>query len=361
MSVNISIKNRFFHHLLFWITYIFLKAAVDLVFYPIYWSNVFLTTTSSLISLTFIYFNLSYLIPKFLLKKKYLIYFLAVCLLLVVNATIVWNFTVTFTTDYFDSFRGFIVIISDVLLLVSTTTVIKLLRAWYQKERYTRELEKKHLETELNYLKAQVNPHFLFNTLNNIYFSVDQRPAVAKEMLLQLSEMLSYQLYDVKNKQVSLEQELAYLKRYVHLEEIRQEDIVDVTLHFSALTEALVISPMLLLPFVENAFKHGDKTSPKGYWITIKATCEAHKLFFTVENTYEPKEHHHLVKSGIGLENVKRRLALLYPQKHQLTIETFTQTSTTSTQVHVFAVQLTIELAKKKIQKDEKNIALPYR
>jgi len=173
------------------------------------------------------------------------------------------------------------------------------------------------LQTELKFLKAQYHPHFLFNALNTIYFQMDENVAEAKKSVEKFSELLRYQLYD-QQQTVPVSQEVRYLRNFIELQEIRSSEKLQLSVNFDGRLNGQQVYPLLMLPLVENAFKYvgGD------YWISIEAVVEENELRFTVANAI-PKEMPIPVQkaSGIGLENLSRRLQLLYPGKHLLHIE----------------------------------------
>ncbi|NAS30713.1 hypothetical protein GTQ40_07000 [Flavobacteriaceae bacterium R38] len=192
---------------------------------------------------------------------------------------------------------------------------------WYRKDKSMREIEQKQLETELNLLKNQINPHFLFNSLNSIYVMLGKNLNNGKKMLLQFSDILSHQLYETNKKSIELKSEFDNLENYIGIEKVRHEDLVTVDYSFPHHHDDLVISPMLLLPIVENAFKHGQTS--KGYQINIQATIAyGNTLSFKVENSVSNEAKKGYKNSnGIGLTNVKRRLELIYPNRHLFNIE----------------------------------------
>lgn len=347
-------KRRWIYHPLIWVAYILFAAIQDLAFHPFLFHNI---TNGAFICLglaTLTYCNAYYLIPTYLLRKKYLKYGLIVALIMVPNVFLVSLALTFFVTSYFSTVTGIVIIASDFVFVLTISTAIKLLQAWYRKERYSRELERRNLETELNYLKAQINPHFLFNTLNSIYFSIVKKPDLAQEIVLQLSDMLSHQLYDARKSQVPLSKELDYLEKYIQLESIRQGEIVQVDYSFPRVSPKIMISPLLLLPLVENAFKHGNKTQAGGYWINIQVRVQQKELFFSIENSFDPQTTKTQRKnSGIGLENVSRRLKLIYPERHHFEclqrISAPWQTLAEEVQLtlpeHVFSVNLQMKLA----------------
>ncbi|MET0461789.1 MAG: histidine kinase, partial [Chitinophagaceae bacterium] len=174
-------------------------------------------------------------------------------------------------------------------------------------------------EAELNFLKSQINPHFLFNSINTVYFLIDKQNQQARDSLHKFSEMLRYQLYELNGSRVPIEKELRYLKDYIHLQKLRKDELYDVSFTHSAALHSFSIEPLLLIPFIENAFKHVSAYSDKPNFIHIDIDYKDRCLLLKIENSTEAKvsaDPH----SGIGLKNVKRRLELLYPETHQLNI-----------------------------------------
>lgn len=186
------------------------------------------------------------------------------------------------------------------------------------------ELEQELLDTELKYLKAQINPHFLFNGINSVYHLIDDRPAQAKETLLTFSELLRYQLYECNELFIPLTKELTYLTNYLALEEVRKGDDAAVRWEVQNYEEEAKIAPMLLQPFIENAFKHlSHHDDPTQNCLDVSLTVDQQMLSLKVENTTEVTEKAGVrvaESTGVGLENVKRRLNLIYPGRHQLLI-----------------------------------------
>ncbi|OQP56980.1 hypothetical protein A3860_10430 [Niastella vici] len=195
----------------------------------------------------------------------------------------------------------------------------KLLQAYINNRLLLEKTTNDHLQTELKFLKAQYHPHFLFNALNTVYFQMDDNVAEAKRSIEKFSELLRYQLYD-QQQTVPVSRELHYLQNFIELQKVRSSDKLQLQVHFDdSLTEEQVY-PLLFLPLVENAFKYvgGD------YRITIDARKEEDRICFTVENSIPEetawiKENSSIPRNGIGLENLKRRLELLYPVNHTFT------------------------------------------
>jgi hypothetical protein len=188
-----------------------------------------------------------------------------------------------------------------------------------KQDKLVKDLQQQQLLAELNYLRAQIQPHFFFNTLNNIYaLAIKQSPDTGP-MILQLSEMMRYILYQSGDKKVSLKQEIDFLSHYVEIEKIRHHRNVAIIFDVQGDTALATIEPLLLLPFVENAFKHGARESLDQAEVSIVIFVQEGELVLQVRNTI-PLENKEVKENGIGLENVRKRLTLLYPGKHQLEI-----------------------------------------
>lgn len=204
---------------------------------------------------------------------------------------------------------------------VAITMSLKLVKQWYEREQLTRNLEKLNVETELKYLKAQINPHFLFNCLNSLYALTLKKSDMAPEMVLRLSDLLRYLLYEAGEKFVDLSKEIDYVKNYLELEKIRHHDRLSTSVEIIGSTTGKKIAPMLFLTFLENSFKHGlADESAQGY-IHILIDTRQDKILFSITNSKPSAGRKTADKpGGIGLENTRKRLALLYPNRH--TIET---------------------------------------
>jgi LytS/YehU family sensor histidine kinase len=206
---------------------------------------------------------------------------------------------------------------------------IKLAKNWLQTQRRQQLLEKEKLETELNFLKYQFNPHFLFNTINSIFFLIHKNPDKASASLAKFSELLRHQLYECNDTQIPLSQEIAYLENIIDLEKLRQNDNVEVTFDVDK-ENNLTIAPFILMTFVENAFKHISKHTDQLNWIRIGLHIDD-KLHFSVSNSTSDKVTDIVHYGGIGLKNVRRRLDLIYPGQYSLDI----QNNTTSFEVNL--------------------------
>lgn len=206
--------------------------------------------------------------------------------------------------------------------LAATSIAIKLMFDWFAVETRLRELEKEKTAAELGFLKSQLNPHFLFNSLNTIYGQVDKENKEARRLLLQFSELLRYQLYDCEADFVPLEKEAALLSNYVELQRRRREQAADIRLELAGDLCRHRVAPLLFIPFIENAFKHLGSRAAESSRICVELTSDAETIRFRCFNTHDQLGNDELLKTnGIGLQNVERRLRLIYPEKHRLRIE----------------------------------------
>lgn len=203
--------------------------------------------------------------------------------------------------------------------LVIAGAAIKLMFDYSHLQQRMAETAREKAEAELNFLKSQINPHFLFNSLNSVYFLIDKNNAVARESLHKFSDMLRYQLYEVNGDKIPVEKEINYLKDYVDLQKLRKDEHYSVSFSYSPQVKDFSIEPLLLIPFVENAFKHVSSHSNKANFVTLELGRHNGQFIFSAENSKD-KSKVTEPYSGIGLANVKRRLELLYPGKHELTI-----------------------------------------
>jgi LytS/YehU family sensor histidine kinase len=181
------------------------------------------------------------------------------------------------------------------------------------------ETAKEKAEAELNFLKSQINPHFLFNSLNAVYFLIDKSNSEARESLHKFSDMLRYQLYELNGARIPIEREVGYLRDYVDMQKLRKDEQYSVEFTSSVQVKGFSIEPLLLVPFVENAFKHISHHPHKNNFVKLSLDRVNGHFIFKTENSKEniktPGEH-----GGIGLANVKRRLELLYPGRYSLNI-----------------------------------------
>jgi hypothetical protein len=272
-----------------------------------------------------IYFNLLVLIPKYAQQKKVFVY--AFLLLTSVGLYVLLkNIHDVYLQGYvlgdeskkslfYSTYYNF----SIAIFYLAFNVAVYLSKGWYFQRELIRKMEVEKLSSELEYLKAQINPHFVFNSINTIYFQIDKANTHARESLAAFSEMLRYQLYECNGHEISIEKEIAYLKNYVELQRMRKDENYNISLVVEEDLKGFTISPLLLIPFVENAFKHISHYPHKNQ-VRIAIGKHENSFQFSVFNTKEIKETVN-GRAGIGLKNVKRRLELLYKDRHKLMID----------------------------------------
>ncbi|MBU6323944.1 MAG: histidine kinase [Bacteroidetes bacterium] len=276
------------------------------------------------------YFNNYFLFNWFLLKRQYATYIFTLLLIIALACypqAIIYHRFFNLGEEVRDSiwtWRFFLANALSILLTVAVTGSLKLLKNWYQEEQFSRSLRKIHAETELKFLKSQINPHFLFNSLNNLYALTLIKSEQAPEVVLRLSNILRYVLYETSDGKVPLEKEVEYLRDYVELEKIRLGQRAHIELKISGDFSAVEIEPMMLLTLVENSFKHGTAKQNTGAWVTISLERTSPEvLHFQVSNSKVEESTEPFTtprNSGIGLNNLKKRLDMLYQDKHKLMI-----------------------------------------
>ncbi len=324
---------RLFFHVLFWIFIIsfftFIYGIREGKYFELF--EVLLGTLP--LDMLYTYFLIYFLIPELLLKKRYLLFILSFIVSFSLAVIIEWtiNFFILYPSIYSDyqdwqgnisyfSGAGLMIYVSlgFVILLAST---IKLSRHWLQSQQDKAELEIQNRKSELALLRSQVNPHFLFNTLNNIDTLIRKNPDKASDSVLKLSEIMRYFIYEATADKVPLEREVDYLSNFIELQRIRHKDPEFIRFQVFGSPGRMVIPPMLFIPFVENAFKHGSKGN-RIPAITVDLWMEHKEIRFEVVNFVE-RHHEHVKDSGrgIGLMNVIRRLELMYPGQYSLSID----------------------------------------
>jgi two-component system LytT family sensor kinase len=268
------------------------------------------------------YFNNDYLIPRLLLARNYLLYILSlglaivsVCFPLSIVVHIVVENEELQTLIWSDSFFLFLII--NVIFTVITTMVLKLVKQWYSDQKTTKDLQQEQLQTELKFLKSQINPHFLFNSLNNLYALTLSKSDSAPEVVLRLSNILRYILYESNEGYVSVRKEMEHVKDYVAVEKLRLGMGVSIDIDIDDAIQDDPVEPMLFLTLVENAFKHSEDILPEKRFIRIHAKSLDAGFRFLIENTFSPSKRDSET-GGIGLENIKKRLNLIYPNQHDI-------------------------------------------
>jgi sensor histidine kinase YesM len=314
------LKKRWLYHILFWVTYILF---VTLMFYCLTGIGelnfyIFLLLFFPC-EIVLVYFNFYVLMPRLLFARKYVGYILSLALLMIIVAVIntyIHRLNMFLGSPYYATgvafnFRNLFTRLFELFSLLGLTTGIKLTKDWVLQLQWIREKEKQYLETELNFLKSQIQPHFFFNTLNNLYSLTLKKSDLAPEVVLKLSDLMSYMLYESNTPKIALDKEIAYLRNYIDVERLRFGQRLQVNFEVSSSTEQVQIPPMILILFVENSFKHGTRNIIHAINIHISLKVENGFLLFRVEN---PVAHDWSASeaTGIGLKNAGRRLELLY-------------------------------------------------
>lgn len=205
------------------------------------------------------------------------------------------------------------------IFYMAFSVALQLSKEWYFQREQLRRIELEKLNTELQYLKAQINPHFLFNSINTIYFQIDKENSLARESLSAFSEMLRYQLYECGVKEIGIDREVSYLRNYVGLQKLRKDENYDILFECTERVKGFTIAPLLLIPFIENAFKYVSHHPGKNV-IRIKLDKTDDMFQVNVFNTKQAKPKNGAVHEGIGLKNVSRMLELLYKERHVLSV-----------------------------------------
>jgi hypothetical protein len=334
------VLRRVLLHVLFW------TAWLSRTFYDIVslfgWTGAFAFSFSYIFAqMPFVYLHLYVLVPYFLNKRKYLIYIPLTVILLfaysylsyfvLTNIPIEWlpkgmtNYISKLDPNY-DILEGCFAFI--------ITYALKYTWMALSSQNKVLELQKENLQLELNALKSQVNPHFLFNTLNNIYSLALRKSEHTPEMILKLSNMMRYLLYECNAPLVPLQKEINFISNYIELEKIRHAQNVRIDFSLSGNPDDSEIAPLLLIPFIENSFKHGVNAQMGKGWVDIRLNAMNKKLSLSVVNS-RAENNNGGSEKGIGLKNVRKRLELLYPDKYQLKVEPLEEK---------FSVNLTIDI-----------------
>ena len=287
--------------------------------------------------LLLVYSLLYFVIPRFILKYRYrqaLLWTLALVFLSSAIAAVMYATLFDTVRAHFYVFRnmpfdrapmldyipyGFASGFRAVLNVAGFAAAIKLMKYWYEKEYRNTVLQREKLDAELQSLKAQLHPHFLFNTLNNIYSITENTSLLGSDMIMRLSGLLRYMLYECNHPFVTLSQECRMIEDYIALEKMRYRQL-DCSVLLPQETDHALIAPLLLLPLVENCFKHGTSQVLRQPWIKIQVELKADILVVKLINGKPPSKTSADVKDGIGLNNLKKRLDLIYPGKHELSI-----------------------------------------
>jgi two-component system, LytTR family, sensor histidine kinase AlgZ len=320
-------------HLSFWSVYLSFNVYQVSVFQRRWedfdWSKgIMVIAIQFILTVVIAYINYFYLLPRFLEKKRWLPYILQfiVPFTLVIIARVVSQRYIidgyTYQEKYFYSSTF---IIQTAVITLFITIFISLLRfvsEWFEIEAIRQEVQTEKLTAELNFLKAQINPHFLFNTLNNLYYLAYSKSENTTEVISKLSQVMRYMIYDANYERVLLDKEIEYMQNYISLERLRLNNQIPISFTINGNTSGVEVAPLILITFLENAFKHGVTNTNASAWVNINIDVKGDVLHYTVENSKGKNAmEDNGGKSGIGLSNLKRRLELMYPDRHRLKVE----------------------------------------
>lgn len=320
-------RVRLIQHFLFWLVSFrilleMFSSSSEILKIDYIYTSVFLFTI-----MIPVYINLYFSIPVFLSKRKFVLFFLAFSLLVLLFSgfnKLMFDKLIDyiFKEYYFISYFEFVDIVKYFVVFLLITSLLKLSKAWFfvsEARQKLAETEKQKIENELQALKSQVNPHFMFNSLNNIYSLALKKSDRAPDAIIKLGDILRYTIYEAQEEKVTLGKELKLIRDFVDLQKMRSR-FSRVKLETSGINEKHVIAPLLFLPLIENGFKHGVKGDTDGY-LNINIYQEENKLTFTTENNKGKVDVVEKQKyAGIGIENVRRRLELSYPGGHEFRI-----------------------------------------
>ena len=330
----LELGKRILLHSLFWLVvllfFTFFFGFEDADFKTVVTFSVFFLPVTIGTTYAFVY----RIIPNYLIPKRYLrfvLYSLAAFLISASYITISAFYGIMITLGYgyqenFPLTKSLIYILISVYLVVAVASAFSLLKNNYSAVAKNEELKNRILEAqlklkeqELQYLKMQIHPHFLFNTLNTIYGLSLSNNQSTPEMILQLSDLLDYILYQTRKPLVKLEDEVNHIRNYIDLEKKRFREDLEIEFHSDPIPENIQIAPMLLLPFVENSFKHGKGNDGK-LKISVELNLNGEIMDFRIVNSLSKKTEESFGE-GIGLENIQRRLQILYENEHNLKVE----------------------------------------
>ncbi len=361
-------RHRITRHVAFWLVWVvfqgFLYASTPHNFQEGYWKGFSFAMLDSciyvFIHIFFAYSLMYFVVPQLLLRQRYWLTFSCTIILVFLTAFLSVLLTQQVVTPlrarllgeaYLsdkirvyneDFYKSLLAGLRGGLTIGGMAAAIKLMKHWYLKEQRNLQLQKENIAAQLQLLKAQVHPHFLFNTLNNIYSYTQNTSPVAAKMVTGLSDMLRFILYEANHAFVPLHNELKMVQDYISLEQIRYGNKLEIQLDLPDNCNNLYIAPLLLLPLVENCFKHGASNMLEHPWISMSITINGTDMQMKLINgkpLQEEVEQLSVHHGGIGISNVQKRLAFIYPNKHELCI---------TNDVDVFIVNLKISLEQRK-------------
>ncbi len=325
-----TLKNRSYriplkYHFIFWIGYFIFNVIRFGSLNEDYWYSLRSNLVEFPLGIIFTYYTIFFVIPTYIVKKKYIHFFAVFVISLAVFYLVKTGLIYLLVTKNvwpenkganIFTFNHIVEVTIGLLYQVGFVCAIKLTIDWIYEKRRNDLLKEAQLRSELNFLKSQIQPHFFFNTLNNLYALTIEKSDTAPEVMLKLSEIMQYVLYEVKDPSIRLTKEINYIHSYLELEKLRYDAAVTANLTIEGNIDNTVVPPLIFLPFIENCFKHGTKNNDN-IAIAIAFQMKSDMLIFKVENNFNV-DNEIVTKHGIGIENVKRRLQLLYDEKFTL-------------------------------------------
>ncbi|MBT1685523.1 sensor histidine kinase [Dawidia soli] len=278
-------------------------------------------------NMTVAYFNYFIVLPRFLKHKntwKYLLEFFVPFAILTFGRVHLQRYLAdgyTHKAGYLYSTTFVVQVAATSLFVVIFVAMLRFVQEWFEFESRKKAIENEKLISELNFLKEQINPHFLFNTLNNLYYLAYSQSPNTTEVIAKLSQMMRYMIYETNHADVPLMKEIEYMENYISLERLRLNGQIPIGFEVQGNVQDVRITPLIFITFLENAFKHGIGANPADAWIKVSIRVSGKECIYTVENSNHAVTAGEQGKSGIGLQNVQRRLALSYPGRHTLTTE----------------------------------------
>lgn len=326
LKVKDHSRKEVWYHLVFWLS-LFAVTFVSSIS-SMTWGQALITDVVTVVFFALIaYFNYFYLFPKYLKDKNLWWHFAALgvtaLLLTPIKTSILYILSHNDPALQSHYLSNQLYIFLSSFFVGTSTTIYRVMNEWLIQQKDRVELQSKTLTSELNFLKSQINPHFLFNTLNSLYALTLQKSDDAPQIVLKLSEMMRYMLYECNEKEVLLSKEINYIQNYLDLEKLRHGNRM--IINFATLGEDpkdVKIAPLMLIPFIENAFKHGASNQTSPGFVDLSLKFENDKLSLHLSNSKSPSAPRIIEKKsgGIGLVNVKRRMEILYPSRHELNI-----------------------------------------
>lgn len=323
MHLERIIESRLLQNLLFWLFFAVVPFSINLGHFGSA-ANMYTDIQYYVECAVLGYLNNLILMPRYFDRKKYGWYLILVLVMICSMTLLSTQVTLILSPNYPNSLLGNMYEAIDFSLFVIAFGSGHLVRSYIQQTSQINQLQEDKLKTEIEFLKSQINPHMLFNTLNTIYSYSLSESKKTPEMILKLSGIMRYMLYETDEAKVTLAKELAYIKDYVSMQELRIGSRGSIQMQVTGSPEGLMIAPMLMIAFIENSFKHSMDTMSSHIMIAIHFVIDQEGLQLEVTNNYEEVDKELI--GGIGNENVKKRLELIYPGRHELSVQKEKQT-----------------------------------